>query len=204
MKQNEENTSDLLTALIKGDESAFKSIYDNHKKELSAFINNYTKNQAQTDDIVQETFITLWKKKENLDSSTSIISYLCRTAYNSFIDKYRRKKRERLMLDGWLYKRLMEMEVEDNHIKKEKIKIVRESIEKLPPKCKEIFLLSKFENIKYSEIAERLDISVKTVEAQMRNAFIFIRKEVKRRGFLSLFILFMKQSFKKRFANSLK
>ena len=69
------------------------------------------------------------------------------------------------------------------------------AIEKLPPKCKEIFILSKFEQLKYSEIANKLDISIKTVENQMGKAFSIIRKEVKEKNILNLFLCFMKKSF---------
>lgn len=198
MKQNKQNTSLIISALKKGDEHIFKSIYDNYKKALTAFINGYTKDQAQTDDIIQDTFIKLWNAKENLDKNTSISSYLHKTAYNTFIDKYRKKKREHSMLDGWLYKRLMQMVDENEEVKNKKIILVREAIDKLPPKCKEIFVLSKYENLKYIEIAEHLNISTKTVESQMRIAFNIIREEFKDKGFLNLFFLFMKRSLRAR------
>lgn len=193
MKLNKQNTPLIVAALKKGDEHAFKTIYDVNKKALSAFINSYTKNQILTDDIVQEAFIKLWNVRESLDEKRSPISFLYKTAYNSFIDKYREKKREQLMLDGWLYKRLMQLVKEDDDVKKEKIKLIQNAIDKLPPKCKAIFMLSKFEQLKYSEIAVHLGISTKTVEAQMGKAFAIIRKEVKNKGALNLFLCFIKK-----------
>ena len=99
------------------------------------------------------------------------------------------------MLDGWLYKRLVLWANEDEDVKLRKIILVKIAIEKLPPKCKEIFILSKFEQLKYSEIANKLDISIKTVENQMGKAFSIIRKEVKEKNILNLFLCFMKKSF---------
>lgn len=188
MNQNKKNISLVVAALKKGDERAFKTLYETNKKALSAFINSYTKSQPQTDDIVQEAFIKLWNVRESLDENRSVVSFLYKTAYNRFIDKYRKKKREQSMLDGWLYKRLMQVVIEDNDIKKRKIDLLQKAIEKLPPRCKAIFMLSKFEQLKYAEIAEQLDISIKTVEAQMGKAFTIIRKEVKGKGFLNLFL----------------
>jgi len=190
MNQIKKNINLVVTALKKGDEGAFKTIYDNNKKALSTFINSYTKNQVQTDDIVQEAFIKLWNVREGLDQNSSVISFLYKTAYNSFIDKYRKKKREQSMLDGWLYKRLIQMIKEDDDIKKRKIDLLEKAIDKLPPRCKAIFMLSKFKQLKYAEIAEQLDISIKTVEAQMGKAFTIIRKEIKDKDFLNLFLSF--------------
>jgi RNA polymerase sigma-70 factor (ECF subfamily) len=195
MNQNKQNISLLVAALKKGDERAFKTIYENNKEPLSAFINTYTKNQSQTDDIVQDTFIKLWNAKNNLEEENSIIGFLYKTAYYTFIDTYRQKKREQSMLDGWLYKRLMLLIKEDSEIRRDKILLIQEAIGKLPPRCKEIFMMSKFEQLKYLEIAEQLNISVKTVEAQMGKAFAIIRKEVKNKGLINLFIAFVTRSF---------
>ena len=79
---------------------------------------------------------------------------------------------------------------EDNDEKERKIKKIKEVINKLPPKCKEIFLMSKYQGYKYSEIAEQLNISTKTVEAQMGKAFSTIRKEVNDNFFSNLFLFF--------------
>ncbi|MEP1487711.1 MAG: RNA polymerase sigma-70 factor [Algibacter sp.] len=193
MKHNKQNISLVIASLKKGDERAFKTIYENNKKALSSFINTYTKNQTQTDDIVQDTFIKLWNIRASLIEDKSVVSFLYKTAYNKFVDTYRKKKREQSMLDGWLYKRLMLLKKDDNDNKKEKICLVQKAIEKLPTKCKEIFMMSKFEQLKYVEIAERLDISIKTVEAQMGKAFSIIRKEVKSKGFLMLIFMFVKK-----------
>jgi RNA polymerase sigma-70 factor (ECF subfamily) len=197
MTNSKDNISLLIAALKHGDERAFRTLYDRHVNNLKAFINGYTKSSSQTDDIVQDAFIKLWNAKEDLDINKPVKSFLFKTAYNIFIDKYRKKQREANMLDGWMYKRLMEMVKGDEEEKKRKMELVKAAIEKLPPRCKEIFLMSKFEQLKYSEIAERLNISVKTVEAQMGKAFSIIRREVKGKGVINLFMVFIKRSFKK-------
>ncbi|AUP80600.1 RNA polymerase sigma factor [Flavivirga eckloniae] len=204
MNKHKQNISLTVASLKKGDELAFKAIYSEHSKELNAFINSFTKNQMQTDDILQDTFIKLWNGRERLDEKSSISSFLRKTAYNTFVDKYRKKKREQSMLDGWLYKRLNQMITEDEDIRKKKIKLVQEAIEKLPPRCKEIFLLSKFEHLKYAEIAEQLNISIKTVEVQMGNAFKIIRKEIESKNSLYLVVLLLKHSIKKIGKNLVK
>ncbi|MCF8275012.1 MAG: RNA polymerase sigma-70 factor [Flavobacteriaceae bacterium] len=193
MKETNHNLNHTLSALKKGDKQAFKTIYDNNIVGLIAFINGYTKSKPQAEDIVQETFIKLWKVRETLDLNISIKGFLYKTAYNSFIDNHRKKKRELKMLDNWMHTRLMELTMEDEDIKGKKIKLMIKAIEELPPKCKEIFVLSKFEHLKYSEIAKKLNISIKTVEAQMGRAFSLIRKEFKGNDFLNLFLCFTKK-----------
>ena len=195
MKKNRQNNSQLVIALKEGNKLAFKAIYNANKKTLSAFVNSYTKNQPETEDIVQDAFIQLWTARNTLDENKSIVNFLYTTAYNEFIDTYRKQKREQTMLDGWLYKRLVQLANEDEDVKLEKTILVKTAIEKLPPKCKEIFILSKFEQLKYSEIADKLNISIKTVENQMGKAFSIIRKEVKEKNILNLFLCFIKKSF---------
>lgn len=195
MKKNRRNNSQLVIALKQGDKRAFKVIYNTNKKALIAFINSYTKNQPETKDIVQDAFIKLWTARNTLDENKSIVNFLYTTAYNGFIDTCRKHKREQTMLDGWLYKRLVLLANEDEDVKLRKTIRVKIAIEKLPPKCKEIFILSKFEQLKYSEIADKLNISIKTVENQMGKAFSTLRKEVKEKKILNLFFCFMKKSF---------
>lgn len=192
MTQNSQNNCFVISAFKKGDENAFKTIYNDYKKPLSAFINSYTKNQAQTDDIIQETFIKLWRVRNSLNENKSIVSFLYKIAYNEFIDNYRKVKREESKLDGWKYKQLMEIVDVDDDVRKQKITLLLKAIDKLPPRCKAIFMMSKFEQLKYVEIAENLDISVKTVESQMGKAFAIIREEFKGKGFFNLFLCFIK------------
>lgn len=128
-------------------------------------------------------------KRYHIEGS-SLSSFLHRIAYNIFIDKYRKQKREEKTLDSWLYKRLNQLIKQDDDIKKEKIKHLEQAIEKLPPRCKEIFMLSKFEGLKYQEIADKLEISIKTVEVQMGKAFRLIREKINKKHHLFLFIDF--------------
>lgn len=178
MSKSEDNISVLISALKQGEEKAFRAIYEIYVDALKAFINSYTKNREQTNDIVQDTFLKLWNIRFQLDKNKSLKSLLFKISHNIFIDKYRKKQRETDVLDGWMRKRLIELVKGDDDEKKHRIKTVESAIEKLPPRCKEIFLLSKFEQLKYQEIANQLNISVKTVEAQMGKAFRLIKEEL--------------------------
>ena len=169
----------LILAINNGDKKAFKLIYDLYERKLFTFIQGYTKNEPQTKDILQETFIKLWDKREYLEPKNSIKSYLFKTAYNTYIDKIRRKESEQNTLEGWRYKKTMEVLNEYDETIELRIKKVRQAVDNLPNRCKEIFLLSKYQGFKYSEISEILDISVKTIQAQIVKAYKLIREEFK-------------------------
>lgn len=187
---SKQKLSILVNRIKKGDHTAFKSIHEIHYKKLAAFINGYTKNNSETEDILQDTFIKLWNSRKKLDAIGSINSFLYKTAYNTFIDKYRKEKGEQNMLDGWKYKRLMENIDEDDETNNKRIEKLNKAIEKLPARCKEVFILCKYENLSYADIANQLGISPKTVQAQMCKAYQLIRERFKDNDFLNLFLCF--------------
>lgn len=179
-KNTTKNINLLNISLKKGDARAYQTIFDMYYTRLFSYVNTYTKNESDTKDIVQETFIKLWNNKQNIDAEASILAFLHKIAYNIFIDNYRKNKRKQSLLDSLSYEAITSsIENDDEEINKKKIKIVKKSIEELPPRCQEIFKLSKYEGLKYAEIAEVLNLSVKTVEVQMGKAFSYIRKQVK-------------------------
>lgn len=175
MKDNKINKQFLNKALRNGDEKAFQIVFDNYYEKLFAFINSYTNNNAQTKDILQETFIKFWNKRESIKDNLSVLAFLHKISYNTFIDGYRKNKREKELLDSFTYQKLTNLLEEDEEFTNYRIERVKKIIQELPPRCKEIFEMSKFKGLKYSEIAEELSISVKTVEAQMGKAYAVIR-----------------------------
>ena len=170
--------SEIIRALKNDDKKAFKLVYDLHERNLYAFVFGYTKDEAQTKDILQETFIKLWNNRESLKPENSIKSFLFKIAYNTYIDKLRRRQNERNILDEWRHKRIMDALDEDQEARKLRIEMVRKAIDLLPKRCKEVFLLCKYEGFKYGEVGEILDISTKTVQAQMVKAYKLIREEL--------------------------
>lgn len=189
---NKSNISEIINALKKGDEKAFKLTYNMYERKLFAFIFGYTKSESQTKDILQETFIKLWNKRANLNPEYSLKSYLFKIAYNIYIDKLRRKENELYILDSWRYKRIVEALEEDVETRNLRIEKIRRAIDTLPKRCKEVFLLSKYEGFQYSEISEILGVSPKTVQAQMVKAYKLIREEfTDKNGNLLLFISYL-------------
>ncbi len=158
------------------DEVTFEQLFRSHFKGLTHFAITFVKNDETAREIVQETFINLWEKRSSIDLSKPVKSYLSTSVRNRCLNHLRDNKKfssDLLAIEhatGNEYNeqpdKLVEAEI------REKIAV---SISELPEKCREIFVLSRSENLKYQEIADRLQISIKTVEAQMSKALQHMR-----------------------------
>ncbi|MCW3807508.1 RNA polymerase sigma-70 factor [Plebeiibacterium marinum] len=171
----------LVLRLKEGDEQAFELLYRKYFRRLCAFANKYLHDYEVTQEVVQDVFYTIWEKREHLDADKSILSFLFQSAKNKSIhilehSKVKNKYKEVLK---YAYSQGDYFDVQDSMLAKELEAKLGEIIESLPEKCRKIFLLSRQEGKKYKEIAEELDISVKTVETQMSRALKVFRTELK-------------------------
>lgn len=178
------NNENLAKALQKGNKKAFAFLFDTYYKNLCKYIFGFTKNQKQSEDIVQNAMLSLWNARGTINPQKSVKSYLYKIAYHQFINEYRENK-ERLNYFGEVKKMALESHLDetDEDLKNRQTLILSE-IQKLPPKCREVFLLSKLHGLKYKEIAEELDISIKTVEIHMSKAIRKIREKLKGQSLL--------------------
>ncbi|WP_232517428.1 RNA polymerase sigma factor [Aquimarina sp. AD10] len=135
-----------------------------------------SRNKQQAEDIVQNVMLNVWKNKEKLNINTSVKNYLYKSCYNELIDSYKKNKKELSYIERIKKETLDFFVEEDSNYIKNRIRLVNIEIEKLPPKCKEIFILNKIQGFKYREIAEQLDISIKTVETHMSKAMSRIKE----------------------------
>lgn len=181
------NTSPLHS-IKSGDEKAFEHLFKAQYPILCGYARKYLDDTDQAEEIVQEMFFSFWQKKEKLEINTSLEAYLFRSVRNSCLNYLKHLKiREQYKLANNQEIRQKELEVHDNVVAlelQEKIELV---IEQLPPERKKIFKMSRYEELKYKEIAEKLSLSVKTVEAQMGKALKFLRLHLS--DYLSLFII---------------
>nr|WP_103070466.1 RNA polymerase sigma-70 factor [Aquimarina sediminis] len=146
-----------------------------HYNELCSYIFSLSRNKQQAEDIVQNVMLKIWKNRERLKINTSIKSYLYKSCYYELVDTYKKNKKELNYIEQIQKEALDIFMEEDNDFIKKQIKRIQIEIDKLPPKCKEVFILNKIQGLKYREVAEQLDISVKTVEAQMSKAMVRIK-----------------------------
>lgn len=158
----------------------FNELYE----PLCNFAFRFVGDLDMAEDIVQEVFVHLWQKKERLNIETNIKNYLFSSVRNKSIEKLRRKKLEDKYQSEVKYTHKQLTTETPGELQEETEKFIRigklyNSIDKLPGKCKMIFKMAKIEGMTYNEIAKELEISVKTVESQMRRAFILLREMLK-------------------------
>ncbi|WP_337965903.1 RNA polymerase sigma-70 factor [uncultured Flavobacterium sp.] len=191
MKSEDYNDNDILIESLKnGDEKAYTYLIDTYHHKLCVYANSLVKNVYSAEDIVQNVFIKVWEQRTRLKTNHAIKSFLYKLVYNEFIDLYR-KNQSLFSLEKSYYDALNSIVLEDDseslqHV----INAVNKEIQNLPPKCKEVFILSKKEGLTNIEIAEHLDVSIKTVEAQITKAFSILRSSLDEKIKNFLFLLF--------------
>ncbi|MBU2906603.1 RNA polymerase sigma-70 factor [Arenibacter algicola] len=173
------NEIEAVIAMKNGDRCAFKYLFNVYYNRLVAYITTYTHDKIQSEDIVQHAFIRFWEDKSKLDETKSPKAYLYAIAYNRYIDTVKKAKKQEKLLGQIWERALVDRIQEDSDALEERIQKMKQVIDSLPPKCKEIIMLNKIQGVKYKEIADQMGISVKTVESQMRIAFTKIREAFK-------------------------
>lgn len=174
------NASDtrLMLLVRQGDRDAYKEIYMRYYSRLCLYVLTYTDIREYAEDAVQEALIKLWEKRKTLKKDGSVSGFLHRVAYNEFVNICRKRKGLEKTIDAIKYQAYQESVEEDEGNLEDKIRLIQEVIAELPEKRKEIFLMCKQQGKSYKEVAEELQISVKTVENQMSKALSFLRENI--------------------------
>jgi len=129
-------------------------------------------------DIIQNVLIKTWQFRQNLSAEYSIERFLYQSVYNEFINSYQKNKATSLLHYRYL-ETLEQITIQTDQRKMDYfLKVVSNEILKLPPKCQQIFMLSKQDGLTNNEIADHLSISVKTVESQISKAYQLLRKKL--------------------------
>lgn len=183
------DSSLLAQQLILGNSKAYNFLMDSYYKKLCAYAYTLTKDHDNAEDIVQNVFVEIWMNRGRINPDLSIESYMYRSVYNGFIDQYRKRKPVTYLEKKYLEAIDLVIENEKDDVD-ELIKRVNCEIEKLPSKCKKIFLLNKKEGLTHIEISEYLDISIKTVEGHMTRAFKILGEKLGVKVKHILFLLF--------------
>lgn len=183
-----------LQGLKKGDKSAFRSIYDQYYKYLVVTAFNVLGDSDSARDLAQDVFVEIWKKRETLNISSSLKSYLRRAVVNKTLNHI---KASRIDFDdpGNLPQQSARAPSEDQKLHAADLeKIIHGAIADLPERCRIVFTLCRLEKLSHKEIAAQLDISTKTVENQMTRALSMLRKKIAPyvgEGLLALLIYFL-------------
>jgi RNA polymerase sigma-70 factor (ECF subfamily) len=167
-----ENDLEILKKIRNNDEVAFKVIFNKYYSRLYYFILEFISFDDIAENIVQDTFFTLWNKRHELKDDSNLSAYLFTVARNNCLYRLRDERyRQKLFTTNSLDQNELEMNMEvlntldsSAYMFEEIERIIERTLEELPPQCKKVFILSRFEERKNKEIAEELNISVKVVE----------------------------------------
>jgi RNA polymerase sigma-70 factor (ECF subfamily) len=168
-----EKLQDLLAKIKNADADAFRQVFDLYVKKVYNFIFNYIKNKSDTEDLTQNVFLKIWEKRATLDLDKSLDSYVFTIAYHMVVDYFRKTNNSilsSLSEDIDIKAPISVLSAEDSLNKHQIDSLYQAGLDLLPPKRKEIFLLSRHQGLTNKQIADYLHISVKTVENQMTAA----------------------------------
>ena len=181
----------VFESIKEGNESAFEMIFRTYYRSLCQYAYSFLNDKDEAEEVVQATFINVWEKKDTLQIETSFKSYLYRMVRNACLNAIKHEKVKHQYA-------VHQLAFGDNSIESVNQAVMRnelewkiqEALKALPEQCRLVFQLSRFEELKYSEIAEQLNISIKTVENHMGKALKIMRDQLKE--YLPLFLIFMK------------
>ena len=175
--QQDYTDTELLALLKEDEDQAIEFLFRQYYAYLCRAVYKILPDASLIEDMVQEVFLELWKKRNQINIKTSIKAYLRRAAVNKTLNYIRDRKiipedEDKLpALRSAAPSISQEMEAEELQVR------IDAAIDALPEKCRLIFVLSRFEEMSYKEIAQQLDISVKTVENQISKALKRILRE---------------------------
>jgi len=179
MSHSRVSDNDLLRQIAGGNTNAFEMLFKQHYENLCRYACTFIRESDEAEDIVQKTFVTFWEKKEDIAVETSLKSYLYGAVRNAALNNIKHQQvRQKHAATMTVNDHVASESASDGVVSAELNEQINAAIDRLPQQCRRVFELSRFEGLKYAEIAEQLGISVKTVENQMGKALRRMRDEL--------------------------
>ena len=182
---------DQLTETLKaGDKTAFEMLFRTYYQPLCNYAYTFVQDRDEAEEIVQATFLSVWEKRDTLEIHTAVKPYLYAMVRNASLNvlKHEKVKQQHAQVEMAVAERSVESVARTVMASELEHKIYK-AMDALPEQCRLVFKLSRFEELKYAEIAQQLDISIKTVENHMGKALRIMREQL--RDYLPLVIVLM-------------
>ncbi|MCP4457889.1 MAG: RNA polymerase sigma-70 factor [Cytophagales bacterium] len=174
-----ENEQILVSRLRNKDKEAFSLVFNEHFGVLTSYALRFLDDREDAEEIVQDVFVKFWDKCSELAPDSAIKSYLYRSVHNTCLNHIKHQKVKDAYKQHVMYHMENSSELSWESSDPEKMrKEILDEIDNLPPRCSEIFKMSRLDGLKYQEIADHLGISVKTVEVQMGKALRVLREKL--------------------------
>lgn len=171
--------SEITGRIRNGDTKEFESLFRSSYVSLVRYARTLIKDLDTAEEIVQDLFFRLWQDREKLNIESSLNGYLFRSVHNRCLHYIEHNRVVERHAEEMAYSESENQESPSDILNyKELQEKIARILERLPERCGKIFTMSRFEGLKYSEIAEKLSVSIKTVEANMGRALREFRKEL--------------------------
>ena len=171
--------SDILLAIRQGNERVFETVFKKHYQALCNYACGILKDMDDAEEVVQSIFLKFWEQREGIEINVSLKSYLYRAVHNTCLNRLKHLKIQET------YRQYVGDYLENSYDSAtdilDKVELesrIENALEKLPEQCRLIFKMSRFEELKNQEIADRLGLSVKTIENQIGKALKIMRTEL--------------------------
>lgn len=170
---------ELVNQLKSGNVHAFEKLFRRYYSPLFKYAFVIVKQKDDAEEVVQELFYNIWKNKSNLKITSSFKSYAFRSAYNNSLQQLR-KRNKTISIDGSDPDTREPGFAEHDRVQLQQLsETIEQVLKSIPERSKRIFEMNRYEGLKYHEIAEKLSISIKTVEANMSRTLKTFRKYLK-------------------------
>ncbi len=185
------NTPSVISISDSSGANTFETLFKLYHAKLLHIAKNYLSSEEDAEEIVQDVFVKLWKKKKTLEIHSNFNSYLFKMVRNACLDQLRKDKRKvkRWGQDAAIEQHINYLALSDEAssliIEQELAAQIEAAIQLLPDKCKQVFIKSRVQGLAHKDISEELDISVKTVENHITRAIKHMKLHLQE--FLHLF-----------------
>jgi len=174
----QQDTQTQSAAIRSGDEAAFDAVFRQWYEPLCHYAARLADGDMdEAEDLVQQVFVKIWEQRARMDIAWSLKAYLYKTVHNAALNRLRAARTRSKYLE-FNATQLENEQVPPDHAASELNERLQKALDLLPPQCRHVFELSRFEELKYREIADQLGISIKTVETQMGKALRIMRLQL--------------------------
>ncbi|MBC5632924.1 RNA polymerase sigma-70 factor [Parabacteroides hominis] len=192
MKRSEKNSLKTVRSRA-GDISLFRQLFDAYFQSLATYAYRFVNDWQTAEDIIQDVFMALWEKKEEIDFDNPIKPYLYRAAYNRSINYLNSALVQKRIegadtIDELINQEILSYNQHDTLLLKEITDEINRFVDTLPPQCRKVYKLSREKNLRNKEIAACLEISEKAVEKHISKALSEIRNHLVRLDILSILV----------------
>ena len=178
-QQSETGLMALIEQVNAGNTRAFETLFNMYYQELVLYARTLVPSSDIAEGVVLDVFAKIWQQRTSWHPGAALRSSLFARVRNECLSYLRTQQRRKRLLNSWKIYPLFEKAPDNKYEAEELAYFVNQAIDKLPPRRKEIYNLSRHYGLTYKEIAALLDISTKTVESQMGKAIKFLRDQLK-------------------------